>query len=239
MIISVKAQKRNGTLIKWADVASAQPGSVLYNNMAEWARAIRDLQVPGFFTFHHEPEAAINVNNGSAAEYIAAWRNFHSVFRAQGAINVSFMWILTAQSFRLTSTDRRYAEKWYPGDGYVDGVASDAYNWYSCRTAVQSPWRSLAFLIEGQRAFGAAHPSKLLYLTEWASAEDPSSQGRKAQWIRDAQALLKTPGYAQFRGFTYFNIPGQGNCVWDVRSSQNALDAFTDMAHDPYYGGTS
>jgi len=237
LMISVKAQTRGGRTIKWADIAAAQPGSALHNNMVRWARAVRDLGVPVFFTFHHEPEAEINTGNGNATNYIAAWRKFHSVLVGQGASNASTMWILTAQAFRVGSGDRRQAAKWYPGDAYVDGIASDAYNWYNCRTNVSTPWRSLAFLIEGQRVFGAAHPSVPLYLTEWASAEDPNAPGRKAQWIRDARALLKTPAYEQFRGVTYFNIPGQGNCVWDVRSSASARTAFAEMGADPYFGG--
>ena len=40
MILSVKPE-RNGEPILWADIAAAQPGDLLYQDMVEWANAIR------------------------------------------------------------------------------------------------------------------------------------------------------------------------------------------------------
>ena len=62
---------------------------------------------------------------------------------------------------------------------------------------IATPWKSLAVIIESFRRFGALHPSKRLWLTEWASAEDPQDPSRKPKWIADAQALFKQPGYAE------------------------------------------
>lgn len=235
LMISVQAVKKGGTRLPWSAIASAQPGSPLHNDMVRWARGLRDLQVPVHFTFNHEPEVQANAASGTATDFIAAWRTFRSIIEAEGATNVSFLWILTSMSFRVGSADRRYAPTWYPGDDYVDAIGSDAYNWYNCRTNVRTPWYSLAYLIEGQRKFGLAHPTKPLYITEWASAEDAAMPGRKAQWITDARIMLQSPGYEQFRGATYFNVPGQGSCVWDVRSSESSLQAFTEMGQDPYF----
>jgi hypothetical protein len=237
LAISVRAQRINGTKIPWADIAAAQRGDALYAEMVGWADRVKALGVPVFFTFNHEPEAAINNSNGTSSDYIAAWRRMIDIFRARGVANAEFLWIMTSYSFRLTTTDARFGPKWYPGDNYVDAMAVDAYNWYNCRSGVNTPWKSLESLIEDFRNFGAQHPNKILYLAEWASTEDPNQQGRKAQWIADAQALFKQPSYEQFDGIAYFNIPGQGQCTWFVTSSSSALSAFTAMGQDPFYRG--
>jgi len=238
LMISVRAQRMNGAQIKWADIANAQPGSPLYADIVRWADRMSGLGVPVWFTFNHEPEATVNLSNGTNTTYIAAWRRIVDIFRERGVDNVRFMWIMTSYAFTLPQSERRYAQKWWPGDAYVDGIASDTYNWYQCRPGINTAWRSVAQLIDPMRAFGLQHPSVPLYLTEWGSVEDPQSPGRKAQWIADAQALFKTPAFAQFAGVSYYNYTVKGQCVWDVRSSASSLDAFRAMGHDPYYGGS-
>lgn len=237
LVLSVKAAKRNGSLVRWADIANAPVGSTIYRDIVRWATLMKAVGQPAWFTLNHEPEASVNRNNGTNANYIAAWRKVVDVFRAEGVTNVKFMWIMTEFAFRVPASDRRQAVKWYPGDAWVDGIASDAYNWGSCRADVSSPWRTLAYLIEGQRTFGLAHPTIPLYLTEWGTVEDPAQPGRKAEWFQQAQALFKQPAYQQFRGVSYFNFPGKDSCVWFVTSSTSSLAAFSAMANDPYYSG--
>ena len=84
--------------------------------------------------------------------------------------NARYLWIMTDYGYDWPTTDRRYAPKWYPGDAWVDDMGIDAYNWYGCRAGIATPWKSLAVIIESFRRFGAMHPSKRLWLTEWASA---------------------------------------------------------------------
>ena len=45
MILSVRARRRNGEPILWADIAAAQPGDPLYQDMVGWAEAIRPLSL--------------------------------------------------------------------------------------------------------------------------------------------------------------------------------------------------
>jgi Glycosyl hydrolase family 26 len=237
IVLSVKATRVNGAVIKWTDIANAQPDSAIYQNIVRWAQAMQAIGQPVWFTLSHEPEAGVNTGNGTSANFIAAWQRVVDIFRATGVTNARFMWIMTSNAFQLPASDRRQAPKWYPGDAYVDGIASDPYNWFTCRKGINTPWRSLAFLIEGQRVFGLAHPTIPLYLTEWASVEDPAQPGRKARWIDDARALFKQPAYAQFRGVSYFNIGGKDSCVWLVTSSATSLASFSAMSQDPWYAG--
>ncbi len=115
---------------------------------------------------------------------------------------------------------------------------ADAYNWYQCRAGINNAWKPLAAIIENFRLFGASHPSKRLWLPEWASTEDPASPDRKAQWIADAQALFKQPGYEQFDGIVYFDHinPAFADCNEPPESTSQSVTAFRTMGADPFYG---
>jgi hypothetical protein len=220
----------------FGSIAAAQPGDALYTTMVSWADRVRDYGVPIYVTFQHEPEAAANKNKGTQADYIAAWRNWVSVFRAEGATNARFMFITTAYGYLVKKTDHRYAPAYYPGDDVVDAIAVDAYNWFTCRATVKNPWSSLATLIAGQKAFGLLHPDKPLWITEYASVEDPNMIGRRAAWIQDAQNLFQQPGYEQYVGVLYFDLKKQ--CDWRVENDTPSLTAFSAMGADPFYSGT-
>ena len=86
-MLSVKAKRLNGTIIPWRDIANAAPGSALYNQTVSWATRVKTFGAPTYFTFHHEPEAASNLNNGVDADFIAAWRKVVGVFRGQAVTN--------------------------------------------------------------------------------------------------------------------------------------------------------
>ena len=50
------------------------------------------------------------------------------------------------------------------------------------------------------RLFAQGKAIKGILIPEWASTEDPAQPDRKAQWISDARALVKKPGWKGFRG---------------------------------------
>jgi Glycosyl hydrolase family 26 len=237
-LLSVKPKRDNGSVIKWANIAAAAPNTTLYNDIVDWADNVKAFPGPVYFTFHHEAEASANLPYGTAAEFIQAWRKVVDVFRAQGVTNATYLWIATDFSFATTSTERRFAAKWYPGDAWVDAIGADAYNWVDCRQRNEG-WRSLQQIIEPLRQFGLAHPTKELWLPEFATVEDAAQPNRKADWIRDAAALFQQPGWAQFRGVSYFHylVPSFPNCEWWVNSSTKSLNAFAAMGADPFYGG--
>ncbi|TQK71614.1 glycosyl hydrolase [Nocardioides sp. SLBN-35] len=237
LILSVKSRRLNGQTVLWQSLVDAQPGSALYDDMVRWADRLRDYAVPIYFTFNHEPESKASSTMGDASQFIAAWRKFHDIVVARGATNVRFMWIMTDYAFMVGPDARNYGPKWYPGDGYVDAMGIDAYNWFTCRTGINTPWMSLEQIIRPFRDFGALHPTKELWLTEWASAEDPANPTRKAQWYAAAQALFKRSDYAQFVGVSAFDAKGPDSCNWYPDSTTSSAGAFRTMATDPFYDG--
>lgn len=238
VLLSVRPKLLNGTQILWRDVADAQPGSAIQDQIDSWARWVKAWGIPIEFTFNHEPEAASNLSAGVDVDFIAAWRHVVETFRADGVTNARYLWITTDYGWDAPTSDRRSGPKWYPGDAWVDDFGADAYNWYHCRAGIDNAWKSLAAIIENFRRFGALHPSKRLWLPEWASTEDPADPQRKAQWIADAQALFKQPGYEQFDGISYFDHinPTFPDCNEPPDSTSQSLAAFRTMGGDPFYG---
>lgn len=235
-LISVRAARTDGSLVQWQAIADAAPGSTLHTQITAWADKIKAYGVPVQFTFNHEPEATDSAGNGTQAAYIAAWRKVITVFRARGVTNATYLWIMTANAFRVGANDRRLASKWYPGDAYLDAIGADVYNDYTCRGDSGSPWYPLTTEIEKFRLFGVAHPDKRLWLAEWASTDDPQAAGRKASWIAEAREALKDPKYAQLRGVLYFHRYRPGTpCTWYVDSTPGSLAAFAAMGADPFY----
>ena len=93
----------------------------------------------------------------------------------------------------------------------MDHIAADAYNDYTCRDdGTVSPWKPLAVDIDGVRRLGLLHPTKGVWLAEWASAVDPADSTRGPNWVDEAAALLSKPGYEQFRGVSNFNASRGG-----------------------------
>jgi PKD repeat protein len=241
IILSVRAMLSDGTHLSWADIAAAPPGSPLHNDIVRWAQDVKAYERPVLFSFNQEPELEANRANGTATDFIAAWRRIVDVFREQDVTNAQYLWVMTEWSFALPLSDRRAAAKWYPGDAHVDGLATDVYNWHRCRPGIVNAWTSLADLIEPFRIFGAAHPDKVLWLAEWGTVEDPNVPGRKAAWFQEARELFKQPAYDQFEGVSYFNKnydTAQFQCAWAIDTSASALAAFKAMANDPFYAGT-
>ena len=238
-ILSIRPQDGN-TQIPWADIAAAQPGDPLHDDMVAWANAIEPYEDQLWITFNHEPEAASNLAHGDADDFIAAWQTFMTVLEDNGVESLGRTWITTNFAHQVSDNDRRSAPKWYPGDEWVDVIAADAYNWYTCRPNSPSPWDELEPLIEDFRLFGQAHPDQQLMLAEFGTVEDPADPTRKAQWFANAQALFAEPGYEQFVTVSYFNLnddSGTFQCDWRFDSSPESQAGFVAFANDEFYGG--
>jgi hypothetical protein len=146
----------NGQVVLWRDIANAQPGSALYNQIVGWAAKIKAFGAPMGFIFNHEPEAAASDSMGTAQEFISAWQKVITVFREQGVTNAKYVWTMTDYAFWRTDGGR--ADLWYPGDAYVDAIASDSYNWFNCRPGINTAWHTLEWIAAHMRDFGLAHP---------------------------------------------------------------------------------
>jgi hypothetical protein len=230
IFLSVKSRRADGSLIAWRDIAAG----ALDADLRRQARQIRDFGALVYLVFNHEPDAKTSAPMGGPRDFVAAWRHLVSTYRAEGVRNARYVWTMTGDAFARGVP----ADRYYPGDAYVDDIAADTYNWYTCRG--RGSWKSLAELIEPQRRFGLRHPGKGLMLLEWGSAEDPASPGRKARWIRDAAGLFTHPAYRPYRAILHWDDRHTGllartSCEFDYRSSPSALAAWRSLAAGPIF----
>ena len=217
--------------VPWRQVVSAQPGSATYNDIVRWAQTIKGRGTQVMLAYHHEPEATGSRAYGSASDFIAAYRRVETIFKQQGANNVTWVWQMTAYAFRVKSSDSRYAPKWYPGDAYVSVVGGDGYNWGNACGRSGGTWTELQTFTDPIIAFARAH-QKMAALPEFGAPPDP----RRAQWLTNAHQYFANNQDIFVAAF-YFD-KGDSNCNW-VLNKQTEFDAFSSMLDDRAHFRTS
>jgi len=201
------------------------------------ADAVKALGQPIFLEWFWEMDSGHRLSMAvSQADFIAAWQHIHDVFVARGATNAVFVWCPTAWGFANGK-----APSWYPGDGYVDWICTDGYNW--APTKPRATWDSFASIITPAYNFAVAH-AKPFMVGETGAQE--RNAGEKAQWITDARNAIQTQ-FPQLKAFVYFDSkhtslsnPNVYN-DWRVDTSTSSYDAYKAMGNDPYfnpYGAT-
>ncbi len=93
--------------------------------LRSFAASVRNSGHPVVIGFGHEMNAywySWGYGHTSAAMFVAAWRHIVTLFRRQGATNVTWMWTLQADE-KGTGPE----VSWWPGASYVTWVGIDGY----------------------------------------------------------------------------------------------------------------
>jgi mannan endo-1,4-beta-mannosidase len=109
------------TNVSIAAIASGDYDSYL----RAFARNVRDFGHPVVIGFGHEMNASWyswGYGHVPATAFVAAWRHIVTLFRTQGAENVTWLWTIDANS---SSTGP--LASWWPGAQYVTWVGIDGY----------------------------------------------------------------------------------------------------------------
>ena len=96
--------------------------------LVSYADAVRDYGHPVVLSFGPEMNAdwySWGYRQASAPEFIAAWRHIVSVFQAQRADNVRWLW--TAETVTPGDASVQSPDAWWPGRNYVTWVGMDGY----------------------------------------------------------------------------------------------------------------
>ena len=126
---------------------------------------------------HHAYPWSVGYNGNTAADYVAAWRRIHSIFRDAGADNVRFVWCPNV-NIQGSSPFRRF----HPGDQYVDWIGLDGYNGGSGLD--WGGWLTFSQVFEPSYVDLKEH-RKPMVVCEVGSSEQG---GDKAAWIEVALA---------------------------------------------------
>jgi Glycosyl hydrolase family 26 len=160
-----------------------------------------------------------------SSSYVSAWRHIVSVFRAEGATNVRWVW--------APNVDRTGAmpfSSYFPGEEWVDYVGLDGYNWGA---TPENTWQSLEQVFSASYAKITALSAKPLIITETASSE---IGGDKAAWIRTGFMKTIPQQFPRVTGVIWFNKAQEDN--WPLTSSEAALNAYRAVVACSLYGGS-
>ncbi|MGH9009716.1 MAG: glycoside hydrolase family 26 protein [Acidimicrobiia bacterium] len=209
----------NGRGVRASEIAAGSHNGVI----AERAVNVKALRKPVLIRWFWEMDGKKKAEWAESPEaYIAAWQRIHNVFDDEGANNVSWVWCPNASAFADGS-----AQRFYPGDRYVDFICADGYNWAPGREG--DPWRSFGETFSAFHAWGLQQ-DKPLMVGEYGVQE--RADGEKAAWLRDAKESLKSE-FRAIRAVVYFDA--NRDYDWRVRTSPSAMAAFREMATDPWF----
>jgi hypothetical protein len=192
----------------------------------EAAATARSWGSPLMVRFAHEmngdwyPWSASGV---SPETYVAAWQHIVTIFRSDGASNVSWVW-----SPYVEVRGRYPMEPYFPGDAWVDYVGLDGYNW----GAPKGRWQSLEAVFSDSYAVAAMLSDRPMILAETASSE---SGGNKAVWIRTGFMATIPVLFPRVEAVVWFDRAREDD--WRIDSSPSSLDAYRAVVGCSLYGG--
>jgi hypothetical protein len=203
------------------DIAAGKYDSYI----TSWAAAARAWGHPFFLRFDWEMNGSWfpwGIGNSAVgntpAEYVAAWRHVHDLFRAHAATNATWVWCPNVDPSGNVAEFARL----YPGARYVDWTCLDGYNG-------GDPWTSFRGLFAtSYKIVTQIAPGKPMIIGEVASTD---SGGNKARWVTDMFSALRA-GFPAIRGVLWFdkNEPGLGglggHSDWPLERSKAASAAF-------------
>lgn len=168
-----------------------------------------------------------NPVGNSPQDLIDAWRHVHDIFTQEGATNVMWVW-----SPLVNYSGSAPYQQIYPGDGYVDWMAMDGYNWGTTQSW-GSTWQSFSDLFGASYASMTSLSQRPIMLAEVASAEQG---GDKGQWIMQGFLTDMPQQFPRIKGVIWFDM--QKETAWPVDSSPGSLAAWQKVAASPYFQGS-
>ena len=159
------------------------------------------------------------VAGGTPTEFVAAWQHVVTLFRADGASNVRFVFNPTADTYAGTTP----VASIFPGAGYVDVQGLDGYNW-----GADGPggWRSFDTIFGGQyQNLTALAPGLPVWICEVGSKEPLESDGgaadpshSKSDWYA---AAMRSTTFPAVRALSMFDVRKERD--WRAASSPLSL----------------
>lgn len=127
------------------------------------------------------------VGNNSPTNYINMWQHVKGIFDSKGMDATRLQWVWNVNN---TDVGGFSAERFYPGDAYVDWIAIDGYNWGTSESlfAWTTPAQTYGAMIGRLQMI----TNKPLAITEFASTTSGGEVTGKSQWIDDALNYFAT-----------------------------------------------
>ncbi|HEY5194036.1 MAG TPA: glycosyl hydrolase [Solirubrobacteraceae bacterium] len=166
---------------------------------------------------------SVGINGNTPALYVRAWRHVVSIFRAQGAGNVRWVW---APNTNCEGTCP--FSEFYPGNAWVNWVGLDGYNFANVD---ETPWKEFEQLFAPSYQILTSLTDKPVMIAETSSTE---TGGSKAQWILNMRSSLLR-SLPRVRLLVWFDRIKETN--WTIDSSPSSLAAFREVMSSPPFAG--
>jgi hypothetical protein len=173
-------------------------------------------------------QAGANGDSAASADFVRMWRHVVGIFRAEGVLNVAWVWSASAgNAYTHLPTGAQHwnwHERYYPGDDVVDLVGIHAFN----DALSQGAWVPFEELVDGDAAdhlftdLIERHPTKGLIFGELATSEHPRQRNAKAAWI--ANAFARVRACPAIQAVVWFDMRKERD--WRIASSSRSLRAF-------------
>lgn len=188
------------------------------------ARALRDLHAPVLLRFWWEMNTQEKAAWADPSQFVAAWRHVRTLFAEEGADRVSWVWCPTSEAFAPTpGHPDGDAQRWWPGDEWVDWVCADGYNF--APAVAGAAYRSFDEIFASFHQW-ARRTGKPMMIGEFGVLE--RNPGEKPRWLSQTTAALTGP-YADLSAVVYFDsrrTVNGGVRDWRVTTSPSSEEAF-------------
>jgi hypothetical protein len=232
--VAIAARDFNGTTgessVSWADVAAGK----FDRQLTAQARGLASLKVPVFVTFAQEANAKTKLGvDGTAKEFIAAWRHLHTLYGEAGASNAVWTWVMTGAQENLD----RAASLW-PGNDVVDWISWNVYNGAKCPQG-GDPDKFVSFKDRMLTFYDFVHrrgpsigmdASKPMMISEAGSMTYATDRSLSADWYAAIPSALRE--YPQIKAVTLWNSETD-TCDYRFDRSSESLAGVKSAGLDP------
>ncbi len=187
---------------------------------ARWGRPMlidfaQEMNIPGYAWSAGE-------NGNTPGLYVRAWRHVVSIFRAERATNVRWVWAPNTEC-----EGRCPFTAFYPGNAWVDWIGLDGYN----LAGSPASWRQFQQIFSRSYATLTALTDKPMMIAETSSSE---VGGSKSQWITNMRTSL-LDALPRVRLLVWFDRLKEAD--WLINSSPSSLAAFREAMRLPPFSG--
>lgn len=195
--------------------------------LLEIAGQVKKIGKPVLVRFAHEMNGNWYPWIGSALgreRYISMYRHVKDVFDRAGAANA--VWVFSVNWEDVPPDPANNFKEYYPGDGYVDIIGIDGYNWGDTQTWAK--WREFKELFTA-RAGECAAFGKPVMISEFGST---TSGGNRTEWVARAMDEIKNTDLA---AFILFNVDKETD--WRLKPDSGGR-AFKEKMKDEHFTDT-
>lgn len=218
--------------VSYADIARGTYDASLRRQ----ATGLASLNAPVFVTFEQEANQRRKLGvRGSAEDFKAAWRHVHEVYKAEGATNAVWVWVMTGAAENLS----RAGQLW-PGNDVVDWISWNVYNGSGCNSGKVKP-ASYETFEQGLKPFydwvrrsGPAlgiDPDKPMMISESGSVIYRDDLARTAGWYRQIPEVL--PRYPQVKAIALWASSTSEACDYRFHRYPEVAQAVAEIAKSP------